>query len=142
MASKRRKFVSGGTYEREKHEHLPSEKKKSSLRDDKRKLLIISYLISRNGARVTTQKIVNNAIKILDDTPQGYRILKQEQPKIKKIMSELVAMEWAEAEQREDGYEWYTFTEKGRDALNKAKELVHDNHPLASLEAFEDIVDL
>ena len=38
-------------------------------------------------------------------------------------MNELVVMKWVHSETREDGYDWYTFTENGRDALNEAKKI-------------------
>ena len=57
-------------------------------------------------------------------------------------MNELVAMEWVDVETREDDNDWYTFTEDGRTALNEAKKLSRENHPLAALGCFDDILDL
>ena len=56
-------------------------------------------------------------------------------------MNELCSMMWIDSETREDGYEWYTHTEHGRVALNEAKKMSRENHPLAALEIFEDVLD-
>ena len=57
------------------------------------------------------------------------------------ILREMVAMGWIEFEEREDSYKWYTFTQKGMDALTEAKRLVNENHPLAELDTFQDIFE-
>ena len=99
---------------------------------DKRKLIVVSYLFSLNGNRSTRNQILTKA----------FHLRKQEPGDFKQLMNELIAMEWVQSETREDGYEWYTFTEYGRQALNEAKKLARENHPLSSLEIFEDILEL
>ena len=98
---------------------------------DKRKLIVVSYLISLEGKRATRNQILT----------KGFALKKQEPGDFKQLMNELVAMKWVDTETREDNYEWYMFTENGRNALNEAKKLSRENHPLAALEIFEDILD-
>lgn len=98
---------------------------------DKRKLTVVSYLISLGEKRATRNQISTKAFKLR----------KQEPGDFKQLMNELCIMDWVNSETREDGYEWYTLTENGRGALNEAKKLARENHPLAALEIFEDILD-
>lgn len=98
---------------------------------DKRKLNVVSYLISLDKKRATRNQISTKALKLR----------KQEPGDFKQLMNELVTMNWVDSETREDGYEWYTHTENGRDALNEAKRLSREKHPLAELEIFDDILD-
>ncbi len=116
-----------------REKHGKSEIKSPAVRTqkDKRKLIVVSYLITLEGKRATRNQIQNKAIKVR----------KQEPGDFKQLMNELVAMSWVHSETRDDGYEWYTFTEGGREALNEAKKLSRENHPLAALEIFEDILD-
>jgi len=116
-----------------REKHGKSEVKSPAVRTqkDKRKLIVVSYLISLDGNRATRNHILN----------KGFHKKKQEPGDFKQLMSELVAMKWVDAETREDNYDWYTFTENGRTALNEAKKLSRENHPLAALEIFEDILD-
>jgi len=128
LASKRIKKISTEIYKRAEI-HIRKEKK-TYFTKDKKKLRIIAYLVSLDK-RATENKIREKA-----------PIPKQEPTDFKKLLRELLAMKWVEGFEptREDGYEEYTFTEKGRDALNEAKRIVReDNNPLADLEAFEDI---
>ena len=98
---------------------------------DKRKLIVVSYLISLGGKKANRNSILNNAFKLN----------KQEPADFKDLMNELVSMKWIDSETREDTYEWYTHTENGRDALNEAKKIARENHPLAGLDIFEDVLD-
>jgi len=98
---------------------------------DKRKLIVVSYLISLGEKRATRNSISKKALKLKGQEPGDF----------KQLMSELVTMGWVDSETREDDYDWYTFTENGRNALNEAKKLSRENHPLAALEIFEDILD-
>jgi hypothetical protein len=99
---------------------------------DKRKLIVVSYLISLGEKRANRNIISNKAFKLR----------KQEPGDFKQLMNELVAMKWIDSETREDGIEWYRHTENGRDALNEAKKIARENHPLAALEIFEDILEI
>lgn len=116
---------------REKHRIGEAKSPAVRTQKDKRKLIVISYLISLEGKRATKNQISNKAFKMK----------KQEPGDFKQLMNELVAMKWVDSETRDDDYEWYTNTEDGRDALNEAKKLARENHPLAALEIFEDILD-
>ena len=97
---------------------------------DKRKLIVVSYLISLGEKRANRHQITNKI-----------KLRKQEPGDFKQLMNELVVMNWIDSETREDDIDWYTYTENGRDALNEAKKLARENHPLAALEIFEDILD-
>jgi len=99
---------------------------------DQRKLLVVSYLISLEGKRSTRHGIREKGFAGRS---------KQEPGDFKQLMNELIAMKWVDSETREDENEWYTFTENGRTALNEAKKLSRENHPLAALDSFEDILD-
>ena len=99
---------------------------------DQRKLLVVSYLISLEGKRSTRHGIREKGFAGRS---------KQEPGDFKQLMNELMAMKWVDSETREDENEWYTFTENGRTALNEAKKLSRENHPLAALDIFEDILD-
>ncbi len=121
---------------------MPSFKQKNKIRKkadntripkDKRKLIVVSYLISLEGKRSTRHGIRDKGF--VGKT-------KQEPGDFKTLMNELVAMGWVDVETREDGNDWYTFTEDGRTALNEAKKLSRENHPLAALGCFDDILDL
>jgi len=59
-------------------------------------------------------------------------------------MNEMLAMNWVTKEELSDAaipYDIYGITEKGRKAVYEAKKLVSENHPLASLAVFEDMLD-
>ncbi len=123
---------------REKHGFYRIRSPSIKTQRDKRKLLVVSYLISlginpetKSQVRATKNQIMNKA----------FQLRKQEPGDFKQLMNELVAMDWIDSQTRDDGYEWYTFTENGKNALNEAKRLVEENHPLAALEIFEDVED-
>ncbi len=130
MASKRRKKIATESHKRPE-DHIRKEKK-TYFSKDKKKLRIVAYLVSLGDKRATENKIREKS-----------RIPKQEPSNFKDLLSGLVAMKWVRRYEatREDGYEEYTFTEKGRDALNEAKTIVREDLPLAELEAFEDILE-
>jgi len=79
---------------------------------DQRKLLVVAHLISLEGKRAT-----KNGIREKGFVGRS----KQEPGDFSQLMNELIAMKWVDSETREDSYEWYTFTENGRMALNEAK---------------------
>ena len=112
---------------------IPKKANNTRASKDERKLVVIAYLISIEGKRATKGGIRDKGF-----AGRG----KQEPGDFKKLMNELVAMEWVDVETREDDHDWYTFTEDGRMALNEAKKLSRENHPLAALGCFDDILDL
>ncbi len=87
------------------------------------------YLGSINPPAATKNNIAKNA-----------NIRAQEGSDFANLMNELVSIVWVEKRQPEtvNGYEYYIMTEKGRKALNEAKDLVRRESPLASLDVFKD----
>lgn len=110
----------------------PHVEKRIQYSKDKKKLAVIAYLISITPKGATKNKIATKA-----------KIRSQEGGDFDDFMSGLVKIGWALKKESESvgGYDNFFVTEKGRDALNKAKELAREEHPLVKLEAFEDILD-
>jgi len=68
-------------------------------------------------------------------------IRKQEDENFKIILDEMVSINWIEKTSFEHGggMTVYTLKDEGRSALEKAKELKRDNHPISKLSAFNEI---
>lgn len=68
-------------------------------------------------------------------------IRKQEPADFKKCILEMCDEGWIKETKFDigGGMEVYEITPEGRDAVNKAKELVRANHPLTKLHAFRNI---
>jgi len=101
---------------------------------DKRKLIVANYLISIHPKKVSRNYIANHA-----------KLRAQNDDEFKPIMNEMFAMKWVTKEELSDAaipYDIYGITEEGRDAVNEAKKLVSENHPLANLEVFEDMLEI
>ena len=136
MASKRRRSISLRDVEsKDKHGHVIKERKDRVARDLK-KLAIVAFLVKKDAEhkRATVNEIRNKAaIKT-----------KQEPYDFNAIMSELLSMQRIEfyPKTSDGGYDEYTVSVRGSNALNKAKEIVRENNPLADLEAFSNILDL
>jgi predicted transcriptional regulator len=107
-------------------------KKRTQHPKDKKKLAVVAYLVSISPKGATKNKIATKA-----------RIRSQEGSEFDNFMNELVIIGWVIRKESESvgGYDNFFVTEKGRDALNKAKELVREGHPLVELEIFQDILD-
>jgi len=99
---------------------------------DKKKLAVTAYLVSIFPKGATKNKISTKS-----------KIRSQEGTDFDNFMIDLVRIGWADKKESEsvDGYDNFFVTEKGREALNKAKELAREEHPLALLEALEDVQD-
>ena len=110
----------------------PHAEKRIQFTKDKKKLAVTAYLISISPKGATKNKIATKA-----------KIRSQEGKDFDNLMNGLVQMGWAlkKESESEGGHDNFFVTEKGRDALNKAKELAREEHPIAELEAFEDILD-
>jgi len=105
--------------------------KRTNIPKEKKKLLVVSYLMKLGKDRRANKNQI----------AQSAQENSQQRGDYGKILSEMVAMDWIEYEEREDNLKWYTTTQNGRDALEKAKKLVNDKHPLAELEIFQDLLD-
>jgi len=99
---------------------------------DKKKLAVTAYLVSVLPKGATSHMISTKA-----------KIRSQDGTEFKEFLNGLRRIGWVTKKESENigGYDTYFATEKGRDALNKAKELSREEHPLGALEAFEDIQD-
>jgi len=99
---------------------------------DKKKLAVTAYLVSIFPKGASKNKISTKS-----------KIRSQEGTEFDNFMNELVRIGWASKKESESvgGHDNFFVTEKGREALNKAKELAREEHPLGALEAFEDIQD-
>ena len=130
MASKRIKKIATESHKRV-DDHIQKEKR-TNFNREKKKLRIVAYLISLGDMRATETRIREKS-----------KIPKQEPTDFNKLLSELLAMKWVKGFEptREGGYTEYTVTERGRDALNEAKRIAREDHPLADLVIFEDILE-
>lgn len=99
---------------------------------DKKKLAITAYLVSIAPKGATKNKIATKS-----------KIRSQEGVDFDNFMNGLERIGWVIKKESESvgGYDNFFVTDEGRDALNKAKELAREDHPLAALEALEDIQD-
>jgi len=97
---------------------------------DKKRLAVTAYLNSIFPKGATKHNISTTA-----------KIRSQEGTDFDNFMNGLARIGWAKKVESVGGNDNFFVTEKGRDALNKAKELAREDHPLAALEAFEDIQD-
>jgi len=96
---------------------------------DNTKLKIASYLYTKSqGAR--RNEIQHKA---------GIR--KQEPSEFKRFLSEMIESGWIKEVKFDisGGIEIYQITEDGKSAVDKAKELLRNNHPLTKLHTFNDI---
>jgi hypothetical protein len=99
---------------------------------DNTKLKIVNYLLTKNsGAR--RYEIQHKA---------GIR--KQEPREFKKFLLEMCEEGWIKESKLDisGGIDVYEITENGRNAVNKAKELLRENHPLTKLHAFSYLDEL
>ena len=112
-----------------KRSHL---KRKTRYSKDKKKLAVAAYLISIYPKGATKNGIMTKA-----------KIRSQEGTDFDRFMNDLLIMKWVEKKESESvgGYDSFHATQEGIDALNKAKELAREDHPLAKLETFQDILD-
>jgi len=99
---------------------------------DKKKLAVTAYLVSVLPKGATSHMISTKA-----------KIRSQDGTEFREFLNGLERIGWVKKEESVSvgGYDNFFATEKGRDALNKAKELAREEHPLGALEAFEDIQD-
>ncbi len=100
---------------------------------DKKKLIVVNYLISIHPKKASRNNIAKHA-----------KLRAQNDDEFKIIMNDMFAMKWVTKEELSDAaipYDIYGITEEGRDAVNEAKKFVRENLPLASLEVFEDMLD-
>ena len=95
-------------------------------------MAVTAYLVSIFPKGATKNKISTKS-----------KIRSQEGTEFNEFMNGLERIGWVIKKESDsvDGNDNFFVTEKGRDALNKAKELAREEHPLAGLEAFEDIQD-
>lgn len=100
---------------------------------DKKKLVVMAYLASIYPKGDTKHGIATKA-----------KFRKQEPSDFANLMKELTEINWVDKKESEivGGHDNYVTTGKGRAALNKAKELARDGHPLSSLDAFQNVLDL
>ena len=110
----------------------PHAEKRVQYSRDKKKMAVTAYLVSIFPKGATKNKISTKS-----------KIRSQEGTEFDNFMNGLVLSGWVDKKESEsvDGYDNFFVTEKGREALNKAKELAREEHPLAALEVFEDIQD-
>ncbi len=99
---------------------------------DKKKLAVTAYLNSIFPKGATKHNISTTA-----------KIRSQEGTDFDNFMNGLERIGWVIKKESESvgGYDNFFVTDEGRDALNKAKELAREDHPLAALEALEDVQD-
>ena len=99
---------------------------------DKKKLAVTAYLISILPKGATSHMISTKA-----------KIRSQDGTDFREFLNGLARIGWVKKKESDTvgGYDTFFATEEGRDALNKAKELSREEHPLGALEAFEDIQD-
>lgn len=116
-----------------KREILHVEPRKEKQQKDRKKLKIISYLLSIQPSHATRYNIMRKA-----------KLPSQEPEEFKQLMNELVFMKWVELQEptREGGFEEYFISECGKEALNEAKRLVREKHPLSELSVFDDMLDI
>ena len=104
-------------------------KSRINLPRDNTKLKIVNYLYTKSqGAR--RYEIQHKA---------GIR--KQEPGEFKKFLAEMIESDWIKEVKLDisGGMEIYQITDNGKNAVDKAKELLRSNHPLTKLHAFSDI---
>ena len=100
---------------------------------DKKKLIVMAYMASIHPKGSTKHGIATHA-----------KTRKQEHADFDNLVNTLVEIDWLkkEASISVGGHDNYFITDKGRDALNKAKELARGGHPLSSLDVFKDVLNL
>ena len=100
---------------------------------DKKKLIVMAYMVSIHPKGSTRHGIATHA-----------KTRKQEHADFGNLVNTLVEIDWLrkEAPISVSGHDNYFITDEGRKALNMAKELARDDHPLSSLDVFKDVLDL
>ena len=103
--------------------------KEIQISNDKKKLVVIAYLASIHPKGATKYGI---STKSKIRSPESY---------FDGCMSELVSIGWVNMKESKNvrRNKLFFVTEKGLVALNKAKEIVRENHPLSVLETFDGI---
>ena len=99
---------------------------------DKKKLIVMAYMASIDPKGSTRHGIATHA-----------KTRKQEHADFGNLVNKLVEIDWLEKKESTSvgGHDNYFITDKGREALNMAKELAREDHPLGSLDVFKDILN-
>ena len=110
----------------------PRDQRRRQQPNDQKKLAVISYLVSISPKGATKTGISRKA-----------SILSQAGDEFDEFMIQLEGIEWVKRKESESvgGYDNFFVTEKGREALNLAKQLEREGHPLAKLDGIQGVGD-